>query len=131
MKSARLVAVAVLVALASGCTLTFAEHMVIVVRSSELSLAWDPPPDAMRVGPNRIESYTVSYRPHGVGTWRTAARVKATDTPGATLKHKDFGNGYYDFAVRAVTAGGHSSGMHTSLDGSADPVGGWYALWIR
>jgi hypothetical protein len=40
------------------------------------------------------------------------------------------GNGKFDFAVSAVNAAGKASSLHTSLDASAIPFGGWYIVWF-
>jgi hypothetical protein len=72
----------------------------------------------------------VYYRQHGSGLWIILSETPASSHPQILLHHSDFGDGSYDFAVSAVNSLGQQSSLHTSLDASADPYGGWYILWI-
>lgn len=120
----------------SGCSLTLAEPVQIVqpspdqadgpvyeavaTNAEQIELAWDP-------SPSEVQSYRVLYRVHGAGEWVLAGEVPATDPPAYTLRHADFGNGSFDFAVTAVSAAGAESGMLSSLDQTSQP--GWYLSW--
>ena len=48
-----------------------------------------------------------------------------------TIDHSDLGDGSYDFAVSSISEFGIESDLHTSLDYTAVPIGGWYILWVR
>ena len=96
----------------------------------KVTLTWDPPLTGA-IGALAPAAYRVYYRLHGVGSWSFLAEVPAGESPSCMVYHKDIGNGSWDFAVRAVTAAGSASLMHTSLDSTADPLSGWYVVWIR
>lgn len=64
------------------------------------------------------------------GGWNLLVEIPATPHPALTIKHSDLGDGEYDFAVRAVNSNDVASSIHSSLDASANPFGGWYILWF-
>ncbi len=114
-------------AVCQGCRLPIAASgpMPIVVTTESLTLAWDPPqPDLP--APLGVVSYHVYYRSHGSFLWTPIAEVGG---PRCTLQHADVGDGSFDFAVSSVDGLGHQSGLHSSMGGDAEPVGGWYVLW--
>jgi len=97
--------------------------------SASVVLEWDPPDSQFLPASIAVTSYLVYVRPHGSSTWRIFAQVPARPHPQLVVKRSDLGNGNYDFGVSSVNAMGFESTLHTSLDTSADPVGGWYLIW--
>jgi len=122
----------VLISLISyGCNFIEYEPSKIIVDSDTIQLEWDPPEVKSFDEGSTILYYRVYYRIHDVGRWVTLDIIPAQDHPKYEIHHSDFGNGAYDFAVRAVSASSRYSALHSSLDPSADPLGGWYVVWIR
>jgi hypothetical protein len=113
----------------AGCYLPTSGHMPIVVSAKTITLAWDPPQFQFSSPPLSISSYRIYYARHGTQSWSIIGRIPATGNPSIVLNYFDFGNGEYDFAVGAVDLRGVESALHTSLDASADPFGGWYVIW--
>ncbi len=111
--------------------LTFGESMEILHKSSELTLAWDPPLADIPNRPTEVEKYQVYYREHGTLDWRFLGEAPASPHPEYTVEHRLLGDGQYDFAIRAITQSGQASLLHSSLDSSADPVCGWYVFWVN
>jgi hypothetical protein len=125
------VSVACLVLLAlSSCPFPSSGSVPIVVSSESITLAWDPPAVSFPSPPLAAVTYRVYYCQHGSGQWIFLSETPASTHPQVSLKHSDFGDGSYDFAVSAVNSLGQQSSLHTSLDASADPYGGWHIVWI-
>jgi hypothetical protein len=117
------------IASCSGSGLLAIGATPIPVKARTLTLEWDPPPGSSPAGPFSLSSYHVYYRVHGAALWILCSTVPATENPECILKHHDFGDGEYDFAVAAVSALGAVSPLHGSLDPTASPFGGWYVIW--
>jgi hypothetical protein len=118
----------------SGCDwlkrITFGESMQILQKSTKLTLAWDPPMTDIPNRPTEVATYQIYGREHGTSYWRLLGEVPASRHPEFTVDHERIGNGLFDFAVRAISVEGKVSPLHTSLDSNADPVSGWYVLWV-
>ena len=118
----------------SGCDwlkrITFGESMQILQKSTELTLAWDPPLTDIPNRPTEVATYQIYCREHGTSHWRLLGEVPASRHPEFTVDHERIGNGLFDFAVRAISVEGRASPLHTSLDSNADPISGWYVLWV-
>ena len=113
-----------------GCQLIENEPAQIVIDSEYIQLEWDPPSiNEKDVSP--IVSYRVYYRIHGMTNWKLLDIIPAEQNPTYTIYHSEFGNGSYDFAVSAMTSDYRFSNLHSSLDLNADPIGGWYIVWLR
>jgi hypothetical protein len=125
----------VLTLCAGGCdwirSLNLSDSMQLVHKSSQLTLAWDPPISDLPSLPTEVVSYGIYYRAHGTYGWRFLAEVPASLHPEYAIEHDQIGDGLFDFAVRAITIDGRTSPLHTSLDNNADPVSGWYVLWVQ
>jgi hypothetical protein len=100
-------------------------------KSPHLVLAWNPPITDLPKTPLEVVSYQIFYRQHGDLLWSALDEVPASAKPRYTVKVGQLQDGLYDFAVRAVSANGHVSPLHSSLDESADPISGWFVLWIN
>ena len=118
----------------SGCNwlkrITFGESMEILHKSYELTLAWDPPLTDIPNRPTEVAAYQIYYREHGTSYWSFLGEVPASGHPEFSVDYERIGSGVFDFAVRAITVEGRVSPLHTSLDSNADPVSGWYVLWV-
>ncbi len=90
----------------------------------EITIAWDKPPSA-------VDSYKVLYRIHDTQDWYLINQVLAVEDPEYSLLHIDFGNGVYDFGVKAVDSEAEESVLHFSLETTADPDTGWFIIWQR
>jgi hypothetical protein len=117
----------------SSCSAPNSGSYPLIVRSDSIVLAWDPPvggPSAVR----SIASYRIYYRRHVASDltsgWQLLAQVPAVSSPRLRVMHDDLGDGEFDFAVSTVVLSGLESRLHTSLDFSAAPVGGWHVVWI-
>ena len=133
----RIVLLGIIISLAvtsAGCNwlkrITLGESMQILHKSTELTLAWDPPLTDIPNRPTEVAAYQIYSREHGTSYWRFLGEIPASRHPEFTIEHESVGNGLYDFAVRAITVEGRASALHTSLDNSADPVSGWHVFWI-
>ncbi len=102
----------------------------ILIDSEYITLAWDPPPVEEANPFQPVVSYKVYYRIHGMDDWIFLG-VPADKYLEYTVFHSDLGNGSYDFAVSAVHVYDRESGLHSSLDITSDPTGGWYIIWLR
>jgi len=80
--------------------------------------------------PLALSTYRIYWRQHVSGDWNLLAEIPATPNPALSISHSELGNGKFDFAVSAVNAAGKASSLHTSLDASAIPFGGWYIVWF-
>ena len=118
----------------SGCDwlkrITFGESMQILQKSTKLTLAWNPPLTDIPNRPTEVATYQIYCREHGTSHWRLLGEVPASRHPEFTVDHERIGNGLFDFAVRAISVAGRVSPLHTSLDSNADPISGWYVLWV-
>lgn len=101
------------------------------VSSETITLAWDPPAFQLPLPLLSYYVYQVYWRPHQKGGWILLAEIPATPHPSLLVRHSDLGDGDFDFAVRLVESGGQVSILHTSLDSSAIPLGGWYLVWFK
>jgi len=111
--------------------ITFGESMQILYKSSDLTLAWDPPLTDIPNRPTEVEKYQIYYREHGTSEWEILGDIPASSHPEYTVDHDLLGDGLYDFAIRAITQSGQASALHSSLDSNADPVSGWYVFWVN
>ena len=113
-----------------GCEFTQFEPDGIIITAESVRIAWDPPgvTDDTQAP---VIAYKVYYRLHGMADWTLLDLIPAVQNPGYTINYKEFGNGSYDFAVQAVSSDIRQSNLHSSLDFDADPLGGWYVIWIR
>ena len=118
-----------------GCNwlklISFGESMQILHKSSDLTLAWDPPLTDIPNRPTEVEKYQIYCREHETSYWRYLGEVPASPHPEYTVEHVLLGDGLYDFAIRAITQSGQASPLHSSLDSNADPVCGWYVFWVN
>ncbi len=111
--------------------ISFGESMQILHKSSQLTLAWDPPLTDIPNRPTEVETYQIYCREHGTSQWEILGEVPASTHPEYTVDHDLLGDGLYDFAIRAITQSGQASPLHSSLDSNADPVCGWYVFWVN
>jgi hypothetical protein len=126
------VSLAILLSLTlSGCAFPSGGSSPIMVTAKTITLEWDPPSVEFLFGPLAIPFYHVYIRHHGSPNWIFCGQVTATANPQIQLHHSDYGNGTYDFAVSAVDTLGQESALHTSLDASASPYGGWHIDWVN
>ncbi len=107
------------------------EPSKLVINSEYIQLEWDPPPVNEEYDFLPVVSYKIYYRIHGMNDWILLDLIPADQNPKYTVYHSDLGNGSYDFAISAVQISDSESQLHSSLDTSADPVGGWYIIWLR
>ncbi len=114
----------------TSCPFPSSGSVPIAISSESITLAWDPPAGSFPLPPLAVVMYRVYYRQHGSGGWVFLSETPASSHPEVSLHHSDFGDGSYDFSVSAVNSLGQESSLHTSLDSSADPYGGWYIVWI-
>lgn len=105
-----------------------AEASQITLKSSNAVLSWDPPHASHRFGPT---AYRIYCSKRGSGGWMYLGEIAATESPSYTVKYEDLGSGLWTFAVRAVYPGRGVSNLHSSLDATADPFGGWYVNWMH
>ena len=120
----------ILIFLLTGCEFT-SDPQQIVAKSNTITLQWDPPDFSGNTSIYSIESYKIYYRIHNADYWLMLDEIPAQTPPTYTLNHDDFGDGMYDFAVKAVNNKGEESSFHTSEDQNTSPFGGWYLLWIK
>ncbi len=102
----------------------------ITVHSTYITLRWDPPAVRFTTPSLQVSKYRIYFRTHGIGSWQFIKEVPATGSPYLKLDHADFGNNSFDFAVSAVNESNIESTVHTSLDPTAYPYGGWFINWI-
>jgi hypothetical protein len=121
----------VLLASLMSCPFPSSGSFPVQAFSPTITLAWDPPPVQFSAPPLSVSSYRLYFRQHGSSQWTLLKEVPAAQSLELLLKHSDFGNGSYDFAVSAVNALGNESSLHTSLDALAQPYGGWYLVWFK
>ncbi len=76
----------------------------------------------------KVTAYKVFISGHLRGDWSLIAEVPAVENPSITLNHADYDSGSYDFAV-SVMRNSYESPLHTSLDFTAYPYGGWFLVW--
>ncbi len=97
----------------------------IISRTESITLEWDPPQLDIFV-----ESYKIYYKKNYASIWVLIDEIPSNENPRYKIYHSNLGNGFYDFAVRAVDKDGRESSLHTSRDQNADPINGWYLLWV-
>ncbi len=107
------------------------EPSKLVINTEYIQLEWDPPPVDEEYDFLPVVSYKIYYRIHGMNDWILLDLIPAEQNPRYTVYHSEVGNGSYDFAVSAVYLSDIESLIHSSLDTSADPIGGWYIIWLR
>jgi hypothetical protein len=118
-------------ALLQSCPAPFGDHAEasqVTLKSPSARLSWDPPGSNGSFGPTAYRIYCSRHRSH---SWVLLGEVQATESPSYTIRYEDIGSGLWTFAVRAVYAGRGVSDLHTSLDTTADPFGGWYVNWLH
>ena len=116
-----------------GCPLPTVDdpQQMIRVKSTILTLAWDPPVANPGLGATSVSKYRIYYSNHGASEWVLLDEIDSTVNPQYTVSHGTLGDGVYDFAVSAVTSSGQESSYHTSMDAAANPMTGWYAWWMK
>ena len=102
------------------------EPVQIISKAGSITLEWDPPQLDIFV-----ESYKIYYRKDNASGWVLIDEIPSKENPRYRIYHSDLGNGFYDFAVRAVDKNGRGSLLHTSRDQNADPINGWTLFWVR
>ncbi len=110
----------------SGCGFSPSLALPLIVTSDTVTIEWDPSPVRINAPEQEILSYKVFISPHKLELWNLVTEVPASDNPSITLSYMK--DGEYDIGVRAVTVGDESP-LHSSLDFSAYPYGGWYIIW--
>ena len=107
------------------------EPSKLVINTEYIQLEWDSPSgDEVNALPP-VVLYKIYYRVHGMEDWVLLDLIPAEQNPKYIVYHSDLGNGSYDFAVSAVQINDIESQLHSSLDISAAPIGGWYIMWLR
>jgi hypothetical protein len=98
----------------------------IMVESSadQITLEWDPPS-------SEVVKYIISFRIHGQDEWVPLGEIMAVPAPEYTIQYATLGDGDYDFAITAENNTGVKSGLHMSLDLTAQPPTGWYLRWRK
>ena len=91
---------------------------------SEITLEWSP-------SSSSVKSYRIYYRDHGAVFWIFLDEIPEIAAPQYTININDIGAGSYDFGVSAVGLDDQESGLHTSLDVTADPSTGWFLSWTE
>jgi hypothetical protein len=113
----------------AGCTLVPIDEYSITATSPVIKLEWDPPPNIFSAPQLAISGFSVYIRTHGTEQWRLIGSVSASENPSIALNHADYGNGWYDFAVSVIYGTRGQSEMHSSLDATSRPLGGWFLKW--
>ena len=85
-------------------------------------LAWDPPQETAVTG------YRIYYRVLGSHVWQFLDEVTASVSPEYVVESSALPHGMYEFAVSSLD-GAEESEFHCSMDDSADPATGWFAVW--
>jgi hypothetical protein len=119
-----------LTVLLTGCRLPSSGSALISVNSEMITLEWDPPSSGFTDAARAICLYRIYYSQHSSGRWFFLGDTPASDHPKYYVHHADLRNGSFDFAVSAVNQLGNESILHTSLDFTSSPVGGWYVRWF-
>ncbi len=104
---------------------------MIRVKTSYLTIEWDPPTGVIPASPLYPHSYNIYYSEFGKSNWVLLGSSNSSDNPYFTVNHSDVGDGVYVFAVSTVSVGSGHSPLHTSLDYTADPLTGWYIWWFK
>ena len=113
-----------------GCQ-NFYEPMQILSHAEYIVLEWVPPSINEKSEFLNVESYMLYYRKVYNGGWVFLGEAPPAKILNYTVYHSDLGDGLFEFAVRAVYSNTLKSSLHTSSDQYADPLGGWFLLWIR
>ena len=124
-----LIALLLALCILSQCSVVPSRGFPIMVYSQTITLAWDPPWGAMASEFSGLQGYNVYYKSHFGGWWMQIASVPIGEPTEVTISRDQIGDGEWDFAVSIMSVSGWESAFHTSLDDSADPVGGWYIIW--
>jgi hypothetical protein len=106
------------------------EPLPITIDAATITLKWDEPSYNAIDIIYPIESYELYYRMRGDLFWFNIGEIPAGNTLEYNLQHKNFGNGMFEFAVRAKNAKGVYSPLHVSTDIETEPSGGWYIIWV-
>jgi hypothetical protein len=120
----------VLILVLHGCGFPKTGAAPIQVSSNSLDLEWDPPVDPGVLLPGQVLRYRVYSRHLDEGSWKYLKET-AGKTFVSITNAEVGGDGTYAFGVRSVSPDGVESPLHTSLDFSADPAGGWYVFWVK
>jgi hypothetical protein len=115
----------------AACSFPTSGELPITISSKTITLEWDPSPIEFPSPPLSSSIYRVYIKRHGFNLWTLVGEIPATATPSFTINHADFGDGSYDFAVSSVNSLNRESHIHSSLDASAYPYGGWYIVWMK
>ncbi len=83
-----------------GCQYS-SDPVQIISRAESITLEWALPQMDIFV-----ESYIIYYRKNNATPWILVDEIPSGENPRYKIYHSDFGNGFYDFAVRSVNKGG-------------------------
>ena len=106
------------------CSLPEAPAAPLRITAQTLTLAWDPP----EAWGAMVRKYSLYFRQMNGSTWSKLGT--STSTAFEVSQKSVGGNGTYVFGVSAILPDGSESPMHSSLDFSANPAGGWYVFWV-
>jgi len=110
----------------SKATVSRSETHPVVCTADSALLTWN----AFSSPFDTIQYYELLFRNHGDTGWISLNdTIPTNDTPHVTIYHSQFGNGFFDFAVKSISAGGLTSNPHSSLDSTASVSEGWYLQW--
>ena len=113
-----------------GCQ-NIREQRQIIIQGDTLTVSWDPSIFNSMDSIEPLAVYQIYYRRHGQIMWTLISEIPFNEKLEYTMHHEHFGNGMYDFAVRAINVNGHGSKLHASIDHDAEPFGGWYVFWVK
>jgi len=108
-----------------------AEPVRVEIKTPTLTLIWDRPLNDVPHAPSRVASYRVYVREYDGWFWTLLDEIPASEQPRYEVEHDRVGSGAFIFAIQAVSATGGASPLHSSLDLTADPIGGWYVHWFH
>jgi hypothetical protein len=96
---------------------------IIRIRDTNFTLQWQKPLDATP------DSYNIYYKAHHDLLWNLLYEVTSDTDYQYTINYFDLDDNLsHDFGITAVY-GTTESGIHTSLESSANPNTGWYVEW--
>jgi hypothetical protein len=113
-----------------GCVKPIIQTAPLHVSSGCIILEWDAPPEAKLLPPGTQLHYLVYYRKQSEDWWRLI-RETVGETNASIAQSDVGGDGVYVFGVKAVSSSGVATGIATSLDFNAEPIGGWYIFWTK
>ena len=93
----------------------------IYIQAESLIIAWEPPESSIVMG------YRVYYRNRGTFDW-TALGEAPAQSPFYVVTAAALPFGAYEFAISSLSVN-DESGLHCSMDDSAEPSFGWYVVW--